>query len=131
MMSITRCNAKLSRCTGRYRATSTEGSGACRPAPGVRASVFGLVCLFVLAGCASDGPPVSNPSGNVSARKHQGPENEITLFRLFRKEQGRPEAADPVVGDPEYQEYLEWKRWREFKEYQKWQREQGNAAPAQ
>lgn len=118
MISSTKINRqRFTRCVA-WRVSSGATRG------GTMATVVALAALLVLAGCASDGPPVSNPSGAVSGRKHQGPENEINLFRLFRAERGQSGAAEPVVGDPEYQEYLEWKRWREFKEYQQWQKEQ-------
>jgi hypothetical protein len=87
---------------------------------------FILLVLFpalVLTGCASGGPPVSDPAIGTSGRKHYGKEHEITLFGLLRGRRNEPTTREPVVGDPEYQEYLEWRRWREFKEYEKWKQE--------
>ncbi|KAA3634437.1 MAG: hypothetical protein DWQ08_00495 [Proteobacteria bacterium] len=96
----------------------------------VRTLTLAVVAPLLLAACASDGPPVSNPSTGVSGRKHYGEEHEISLFNIFRKERGRPASASgPAVDDPEYQEYLEWKRWREFKEYQKWKEQNPGAVP--
>jgi hypothetical protein len=86
-----------------------------------------LVSALVVAGCASSGPPVSNP-GQVSGRKHQGEEHEISLRRLLHGDPPKTTSGEPVVGDPDYQEYLEWKRWQEFKEYQKWKQEQDQQA---
>lgn len=93
---------------------------------------IGLLALaaFVLTGCASDGPPVTDPGAGVSGRKHYGKENEISLYRLLRGGGEQQRTGEPVVGDAEFQEYQEWKRWREFKEYQKWKQEQGGQAPS-
>ena len=88
-----------------------------------------FIPLVVLAGCASDGPPVSDPAQGVSGRKHYGQEHEISLYRLLRGERREQQSADPVVGDAEFQEYQEWKRWREFQEYQQWKAQQEQATP--
>lgn len=87
-----------------------------------------ILPVALLAGCASDGPPVSDPAQGVSGRKHYGQEHEISLYRLLRGDRRQQQSnADPVVGDPEFQEYQEWKRWREFQAYQKWKAEQEQA----
>lgn len=88
-----------------------------------------VASVLAVAGCASDGPPVSDPGKGVSARKVYGAGNKINLGAIFGRDEPAVAREQPVVDDPEYQEYLEWKRWQEFKEYQEWKRQQESGQP--